>query len=481
MKILPVNLNLVYKRNNSQRINEQKPQSYNVPSIKMTSQPLTDTISFKRAVSFLKSPFIHDPRELELHCACCGNLMLKNSVVQEFMDKKVYYPAHIALEKIKHEQNFRVKEQPGYMQKAYSFIKNEANKNKNLNMDELMQTERVSNYRRTNSKEQYQALGELRNKCRNISRSISYIVEEIEKLKPDFQNTEDTVFQELRRYAKIYPSENISNIFTKPGIRAHYMKKLQDKQNAKLNKVAQLIPQLSPQYAKRAKNAYKQSYDIFNYESSDIMHKRQRVIDLFARALEPMPFEQPSDRQIADLIMKKLETLPDSKNDANAFIVKYAPRGSNNFVEVLVKRLRNTKEHVKPQHRFGDNGESDKKNYIYLCGKCNHERMTQKYDDFIAKHPQMPENTQKQIDEICDYINQGKLADYDTWPNDIKSPLGEESEGLIIIDTKSLDLKKAKENRKIKLEEYIEQQKHFSEKQDTLMTGPYRRHGRKKL
>lgn len=451
-----------------------------LPFAKLHSQPQTDTVSFKRAPS-QGSPFIHDPRELDLHCGCCGKLMLKNSAVQEFMDKKVYYPAYIALDKIKYEQNFRLHEQPVPMQKAYSFIKNEANRHKHLSMDELMQTERVTNYRRNNSKAQYKALAELRDRCRAVTHSIDYLVDEIGKLNPDFQKTEDTVFQEMKKFAKLYPADSISNIFTRPDIREQYLIKLQNKQNAKLKKITPLIQQLSPQYAKRANNALMQSYGIFNRESSDILHKRQRVIDLFDRALAPMPFETPTDRPVADLIMKRLESLPDSKNDTNAFIVKYAPRGSNKFVEVLVKRLRNTKEHVKPQHRKGDNGESDKKNYIYLCGKCNHERMTQKYDEFIERHPQMPQNTQNQIDEICDYINRGILDDHDTWPNDIKEPLGDESEGLIVINTDKLDVEAAKKNRSTKLEKHIEEQKRKNQEADTLMTGPYRRHGKKYL
>lgn len=451
-----------------------------LPFAKLHSQPQADTVSFKRAPS-QGSPFIHDPRELDLHCGCCGKLMLKNSAVQEFMDKKVYYPAYIALDKIKYEQNFRLHEQPVPMQKAYSFIKNEANRHKHLSMDELMQTERVTNYRRNNSKAQYKALAELRDRCRAVTHSIDYLVDEIGKLNPDFQKTEDTVFQEMKKFAKLYPADSISNIFTRPDIREQYLIKLQNKQNAKLKKITPLIQQLSPQYAKRANNALMQSYGIFNRESSDILHKRQRVIDLFDRALAPMPFETPTDRPVADLIMKRLESLPDSKNDANAFIVKYAPRGSNKFVEVLVKRLRNTKEHVKPQHRKGDNGESDKKNYIYLCGKCNHERMTQKYDEFIERHPQMPQNTQNQIDEICDYINRGILDDHDTWPNDIKEPLGDESEGLIVINTDKLDVEAAKKNRSTKLEKHIEEQKRKNQEADTLMTGPYRRHGKKYL
>ena len=481
MNITAIHSGLFYKRNYTTGVSGQQQPMFSVPFVKLRLQPQADTVSFKRAPSVQGSPFVHDPRELDLHCGCCGKRMIKNSVVQKFMDKKVYFPAYIALDRIKYEQNFRLKEQSVPMQRAYSFIKNEANKHKNMNMDELLQTEKVVHYRHNNSKAQYKALGELRDRCREVTHSIDYLVTEVEQLNPDFQSTESTVFQELKMYAKQYPTDTISNILTDPEIREYYLVKLQKKQNAKLKKITPLIQQLSPQYAKRANNALAQSYRIFNNESSDILHKRQRVIELFERALAPMPFETPTDRPVADLIMKRLETLPDSKNDANAFIVKYAPRGSNKFIEVLVKRLRNTKEHVKPQHRQGDNGESDKKNYIYLCGKCNHERMTQKYDEFIEKHPQMPDNTQKQIDEICDYINNGVLEGYDTWPNDIKTPLGDESEGLIVIETDKLNPELARKNRAIKLEHFVEEQKRTAEKPDTLMTGPYRRYGKKKF
>ena len=41
-----------------------------------------DTVSFKRSKN-VNTPFINDSRELELHCAGCGKLMLKNSTVNE--------------------------------------------------------------------------------------------------------------------------------------------------------------------------------------------------------------------------------------------------------------------------------------------------------------------------------------------------------------------------------------------------------------
>ena len=212
--------------------------------LKLHSQPATDTVSFKRAPSSQGTPFVHDPRELDLHCGCCGKHMLKNSVVQKFMDDKVYFPAYIALDRIKYEQNFKLREQPLAMQRAYSFIKNEANKHKDMNMDELLQTEKVANYRRNNSRAQYKAIGELRDRCRVVTHNIDYLVDEIDKLNPDFQNTEAAVFQELKMHARLNPTDSIKNILTKPEIREYYLVKLQKKQNAKLKKITPLIQQL---------------------------------------------------------------------------------------------------------------------------------------------------------------------------------------------------------------------------------------------
>ena len=48
-------------------------------------------------------------------------------------------------------------------------------------------------------------------------------------------------------------------------------------------------------------------------------------------------------REVANMILEKLDKLPGSKNDVNAFMVKHANKSSNSTVEVLITRLRNTK------------------------------------------------------------------------------------------------------------------------------------------
>ena len=56
------------------------------------------------------------------------------------------------------------------------------------------------------------------------------------------------------------------------------------------------------------------AYKIFNRESSDIIHKRTRVIELFEKTFEPISESEINDKQVAELILNRLENLPGSKN-----------------------------------------------------------------------------------------------------------------------------------------------------------------------
>lgn len=433
-----------------------------------------DTISFKRSKN-VNTPFINDTRELELHCAGCGKLMLKNSTVNEFINKKIYFPTHTALKRLSHEQNFQIKEQPQTMQKTYAFVAREAAQNPNLNIEELIKTPKLQDYIKKANKEQITAIEELKTRCKRVSHSSQYIVDEIDTLNPDFQKTEASIFRDLKILSKLYPAETIHNILNKPEIKEHYLVKLQKKQNSRLKKVTPLIQQLSPECAPKAEIALNESFRIFNTESMDIMHKRTRVIEKFQTAFNDI--DNSNDKEIAKLIMRRLEKLPDSKNDVNAFMVKYSRKSENAIPKILIERLRNTNDHVKPEHRKGDAGQSSKKNYLNLCGKCNHERKTDSYSEIIQKNPQMLENTQRQIDEIIEYINKGILTEYDTWPNDIKMPLGLESEGQIVLDTSRLDIQKAKTERAKRIYEFTEAEKHRP--QDDVIKAMYRRYGKK--
>lgn len=442
--------------------NYQGNNSYNTPAV-LHSSPARDIVSFKKrkpAVTQKEStpetPFVTDMRELDLHCACCGKRMIKNKSVNTFLNRKVYFPAYEALDRIKHEQNFRLYEQSNVMQFAYSYIKRKAKEHPELCMNELVSRKDVLEDWKKFKPQVKQAVSILREKCNNVTHDAKYLTKAIEELNPDFQNTESAAFQALKRYARIYPHETIHQILNKQEIKEYYLSQLHSKQNTKLRKITPLIHQFSPEIDKKASRALNDAYRIFNFENTDILHKRGRVLQLFEDVFSQIPESNKQDLEIAKIIRRKLDALPDSKNDVNSLMLKGAQKNSNAFVELLITRLRNTNEHVKPHHRKDDKGESDYSNYISLCGKCNNKRKTERYDVFIDKNPDMPYNSQRQIDEVCEYINKGIFVDHDTWPMDIKEPLSLESEGKIVISYDKLDRVKAKENREKRRELYME-------------------------
>ena len=85
MKISAINSNLYINRGQTSSINKSLmcTPSFAVPN---------DTVSFSGTSRY----FVDDIREVpDLPCGCCGKNMLRNSKVNEFLEKKLYYLVQI--------------------------------------------------------------------------------------------------------------------------------------------------------------------------------------------------------------------------------------------------------------------------------------------------------------------------------------------------------------------------------------------------
>lgn len=142
-------------------------------------------------------------------------------------------------------------------------------------------------------------------------------------------------------------------------------------------------------------------------------------------------------------LQKLADSLPTSKNSADAFIVKYAGQPSSKVGARLLKLSVGTIEHVKPQ---ANGGRDRVENYLLECGECNHTRGDVSLHDWVEAHPEMKENTQKYMDEVIEKINNGELSpELDNYPNAVKGALKEQSKGSLTYDTSAL---KPKENQR---------------------------------
>lgn len=407
--------------------------------------PLTkDTISFGNH----SHHSVKDARELDdLPCACCGHIMTKNSLVNRFLNNKIYFPACQALP-LMQKQGFILREQPYEVVKAYEFLFAVSKKYKKQTVPELLSMEQVKKYRKHLSPRENLAFDEIGEKSKLVAHSSSYMIKAILSVNPNFQLTEKKVFYELKELSKLYPDETFYEILNKPEVKSKYLHNLKQKQMNILCNIEILKQDLPRRYQFAVDDCIENSKEIFTNEQETIIHKRKRVIEMFEVALARI-----STNKTVKKIMEEVNKLPNSQTDVDAFMIKSSQKTSNSLADTLVTRTRSTREHVVPKHRVGNNGENSISNYIYLCSKCNAERKMTEYSEFVEKHPEMPKNTQRQMDIMIRHINRGDLTGYDEWPDKIKVALNEESggssrrKGKINVNVGGLDRELAKRNR----------------------------------
>ena len=451
MKVASVNFNYKYRNINSySNLTSNISRPLVVPFF--VSKLDSDIVSFSGNSNKL---YLNDLRELpDLPCACCGKTMIENSKANDFLNKKIYYPAYISLKRIKTEGYFNESRASKAMNEAYNYLKKYSSTSKKITVSDILTKRTVKDARKRLGPETSAAFDEIRELTKLVAHNSKYMVDEISKIKPDFHKVEKRIFKELQRLAHAYPDETFFEILNKPDIHKYYLKNLEEKQIAILDSVAKVAKIAPTKIKKEIFAEINKARAVFKDESPLVLHKRGRVISSFHENLDKY-----KENSIVQNVFEMLTNLPDSKTDVDAFMIKGSQKNSNTIVEILINRQRNTFEHVKPHHREGDNGENSIYNYIGLCGKCNGERQRTEYDLFVKSHPEMIANAQIQLNRIIDYINKGLLTGYDKYPEKIKTALLIESKGKINVDIKRLDLDLAKVNRILRQQKYIEKKR----------------------
>lgn len=458
MKILSINTrNYLYNQKDSSQVTLNNNKTYSKQIDKNISS--FDTVCFKQRTDEkfnAENIFINDMREIEdLPCACCGVKMFKNSTVNEFLNDKVYYPAYISLQRIKREEGFDEEKESFEVQEAYDYLCDYAFKHKDYTMNDIIGKQEIKDARKKMPMEVSEAFEYINEMTKLIAHNSRYIMDEMEKLNPQFKEPEKMIYEELQELSYKYPNKTFFDILNTPRIHEKHLSALKKKQMDALKDVYNLTPELKDESAQKLHENLKEAKKIFNEESAEITHKRGRVIKSFNNIIDNLDEGGQKKKELK----KAIEKLPDSKTDLDAFMIKSSQKNSNAMIETLVGRIRNTFEHVKPHHRENDNGKSNISNYICLCGKCNEKRKRTPYKIFLNTNKEMVHNSQRQINKIIYYINQGLLKGHDFYPNTIKKALGTESGNKIIIDITKLNTDMAKANRDIRLLEYKAQKK----------------------
>lgn len=436
----------------------------NNPTLHIQPTLSQDTVSFGRKKS--NSLFLHDIREIpELPCAICGNPMIENSRVNKFLEEKIYLPAYTTFI-LAQKQGLNFNNESKVFRDVYEFMLAYSLKKKHHNLNDVYSHKQINEYRESLSDDGKAAFDKIKDCARKVSKSSSFMIREIAKLNPVFQETEYIAFNELKELSKIYPDENFCEILNKPEVKDVYLTRLMRKQLLVLENIERMKKNLPRRYQFELGDVIIEAKGIFTTESEQVGHKRKRAIAAVEKVLDRI-----KNNADARAIIEEINKLPDSKTDSDAFLIKSSQKTSNSLAETLVNRIRNTNEHVIPHHRVGNNGASNRNNYICLCGKCNNDRKMEEYTTVVEKHPYMPKNTQRQIDKVIQYINKGRLAGHDEYPFIIKEVLNIESggtnkrNGKINIDVSRLDKERAVDSRKNIRNKMIEANKAKKSKQ----------------
>ena len=213
MKISAINTYSYYKNHRLQNTSQY-----------LMSAPATclhsDSVSFTGKTKNKSSYFVYDMRELEgLTCACCGIKMLKASDANKFLNNKVYYPVYEGLNKMVENGLINPNRENEPMQKAFSFMYKISRENKQMTLNEFYTNDYVKHQRKKLTAAENKALDELREKIKLVAHSSGYLITELTKLNPPFQELEQKVYKELYTLAKMRPDEDFNTILNKPEVK----------------------------------------------------------------------------------------------------------------------------------------------------------------------------------------------------------------------------------------------------------------------
>lgn len=254
------------------------------------------------------------------------------------------------------------------------------------------------------------------------------ILETLKSYESFMKPLEKRVFNLLLKLQKQYPEKNLPKLLE---TKKHDLEaKLINKQSKVFGKIHDYCSKkCSEDKMKELDTIIQDSYDEMYGRKPKVTFSRKKFIGLiykFTRNMEPK--EQ-------DKILGMAEKLPTSQNMFEAFIVKFSRKSNREIAHRLIERSVGTIEHIKPR---AEGGEDNVYNYAVECAEDNWTRGCQPMIEQIKKHPDMPQNAQKHINQIINLVNKGKASVNAEYVRELKGALYRASGGIIDLDISRL-------------------------------------------
>ena len=279
--------------------------------------------------------------------------------------------------------------------------------------------------------------------------------------------TEKDVFHRFEQWSKENPKGTISNFLTEN--RDSSMKACKAKQAEIFSKINTVTSSISSQAGEKFTNLTKvYSNTPINNEEDMKTIRKYMISDI--KTSKSLINNEEKYKELKAIA----ESLPTSKNNTDAFIVRYAGHPSEKIGTRLLKLSVGTIEHIKPQ---ADGGKDRVENYLLECGECNHTRGDISLKDWVEEHPEMKENTQKYFDEVIEKINNNELErGLDNYPNAVRGALTAQSKGTLTYDTSALKPKDNERSQKSEKTETTEKTEGSKKPQTHKPNKPHKPH-----
>ena len=196
--------------------------------------------------------------------------------------------------------------------------------------------------------------------------------------------------------ATLHPKENIQQLLIR--LVPEYISALENEQMA-------VLRNLQAKYLNAFKSKEEQkAFTLILYETAQWIHDESGKMPFkcktFYRELKnilSLPIFK--DKELVKSILKDAKRMPQSTENANAFIVKYSKRTPREIVEQLFVEPLTTVEHIKPQVAGGKS--EAMANLAMACSNCNGGRRGSiPLDEFVEQNPNIEKNIKKQFKKL---------------------------------------------------------------------------------
>lgn len=296
-----------------------------------------------------------------------------------------------------------------------------------------------SEYKKLSGQQQQKAI---KNRTMEIFRiSSSYLrnaIEVIQNLKPlehYLYGYRKDIFQELEKLAQKYPDKKIHELVRIPEVASKYVENTYYEaidfartRDEHWNKANKIILDRAPVLEADLDKLHTKICLIYRgiIDPARVSYEIREEYKTF--------LDKHNLNDIKEPVLEEIAQMPNSLFSKNSFL-SFARRYYNDgeIINYVIKPFMESVEHVVA---VSDGGTNDSANIIMMCRKCNNDRGSYPYTEHLAIHPEMVENSERQIRFYADKLLAGELPEtLEKYPIEIAKTLRKCSSGRINYDT----------------------------------------------